>query len=350
VLFVSLRDLQWRRRRFLIGVLATGLVFALALVITGISASFHNEVGRAVDAFGADEWVVSAKATGPFTTPVLFPQADATALRKSNPDVTAATPMAVLRFTVMTSRVRDINVIGLPVGAELGSPKIRDGRSIGRVGEIVVDRSLGVKVGTTLAIGGGTFDVVGRTSGVSYYAGTPVVFIALNDAQRLALGGQPLVSAVLVRGRVTSVPAGLRAMTGAAAISDLRRPLKSATGTIDILRILLWVVAVGIIGSVLYLQAIERTRDFAVFKATGVTGRSLVSGLAFQAVVLAVAAAIVAIGLGFLLAPLMPMRVETPASAFIVLPIVAIGVGLLASVSGLRRAVTVDPALAFGGA
>jgi putative ABC transport system permease protein len=31
------------------------------------------------------------------------------------------------------------------------------------------------------------------------------------------------------------------------------------------------------------------------------------------------------------------------------LPVIAIAVGLAASLAGLRRAVTVDPALAFGG-
>ncbi|HET9728175.1 MAG TPA: ABC transporter permease [Acidimicrobiia bacterium] len=349
MLFVSLRDLQWRRRRFLIGVLATGLVFALALLITGISASFHNEVSRTVDAFGADEWIVSARATGPFTTPVLFAQSSEQAVRAANPQVSAITPVAVLRFTVTTTRVRDINVIGIPVDARLGAPKIHDGRALRNRGELVVDSTLNAKVGKQLAIGGGEFTVVGRTSGVSYFAGTPVVFMALPDAQKISLGSQPLVSSLLVRGKLTNVPAGLRAVTSSAAISDLHRPLKSATGTIDILRVLLWIVAAGIIGSVLYLQAIERTRDFAVFKATGVTGRALVTGLAFQAVVLAASAAIVAIVLEFVLAPTMPMRVETPASALLFLPVVAIVVGLLASISGLRRAVGVDPALAFGG-
>jgi putative ABC transport system permease protein len=115
-------------------------------------------------------------------------------------------------------------------------------------------------------------------------------------------------------------------------------------------RILLWLVAAGIIGSVLYLQAIERTRDFAVFKATGVTNRSLLVGLAIQAIALAISAAIAAIGLSFLLKPLMQMAIEIPGSAYVLLPVVAIVVGLIASLAGLRRAIGVDPALAFGGA
>ena len=43
------------------------------------------------------------------------------------------------------------------------------------------------------------------------------------------------------------------------------------------------------------------------------------------------------------------MRVDIPRVAFALLPVVAITIGVLASLAGLRRAVTVDPALAFGG-
>jgi putative ABC transport system permease protein len=35
--------------------------------------------------------------------------------------------------------------------------------------------------------------------------------------------------------------------------------------------------------------------------------------------------------------------------AFTALPVIAVVIGLLASIAGLRRAVGVDPALAFGG-
>jgi putative ABC transport system permease protein len=66
--------------------------------------------------------------------------------------------------------------------------------------------------------------------------------------------------------------------------------------------------------------------------------------------VLAIFSAIAALLLSLVISPLLPMSVEIPTSAYIVLPIVAIVVGLIASVGGLRRAITVDPALAFGGA
>src|SRR5580698_127659 len=108
MLFVSLRDLQWRLRRFVTGVLATGLVFALALLISGVSGSFQQEVARSVNTFHADRWFVAERAFGPFTSSTLIPMSSVTAVAKE-PGVTAADPVALLRFTVSVPKVKDVN-------------------------------------------------------------------------------------------------------------------------------------------------------------------------------------------------------------------------------------------------
>jgi putative ABC transport system permease protein len=86
-----------------------------------------------------------------------------------------------------------------------------------------------------------------------------------------------------------------------------------------------------------------------VFKAIGVQTRSIAAGLALQAVIVAVLAAIVGGALSTVLGPLFPMQVIVPVEAFVALPVLAVVIGLVASAAGLRRAVAVDPALAFGG-
>jgi putative ABC transport system permease protein len=259
VLFVSVRDLQYRRRRFLIGVFATGLVFALAVVITGINQSFVNEVTRTVDAIDVDQWVVSERASGPFTSSTLIPAAMATTIAEQS-GVTEASPVAILRFTIPGSPQKDIGVIGVEPGSIATAP-VADGRELKGDGEVVVDRSLGYDVGEKVSIGGSDFTVVGRTKGVSYYAGQPATFMTLKDAQTLTFAGQPLATAVVTKGTVSNPPSGTIALSNDDVISDLQRPMKQASGTILMLCILLWIVAAGIIGSILYVQAIERTGD-----------------------------------------------------------------------------------------
>jgi putative ABC transport system permease protein len=73
------------------------------------------------------------------------------------------------------------------------------------------------------------------------------------------------------------------------------------------------------------------------------------SGLALQAVIVALLAAVLGVVFASLLGPAFPMLVVIPTIAYLALPVVAIVIGLLASLVGFRRAVAVDPALAFGG-
>jgi len=126
-------------------------------------------------------------------------------------------------------------------------------------------------------------------------------------------------------------------------------PARLDASGVAFINALLWLVAAGIIGSIVYLSALERQREFAVFKATGASNRSLLFGLALQAVVLSAAAAVLAVGIARLLAPGFPFTIEIPPQAFPRLLGVAVLVGLVASAAGLRRAVGVQPALAFGG-
>src|SRR5947209_6062712 len=334
---VSLRDLQWRRRRFLIAVVATALVFAMSLLMAGADAGLTSETRRIIDVVGADRWLVARGTSGPFTTVTAIPAAAAGEVA-GLPGVRRADPLVIFHSTLRrTSGLKDVNVIGyLPGG--LGAPPIASGRLPVAAGEVVADTRLGLRVGETIDVGGHVGQVVGTADGVTYYFGGPTLFMPLTDAQSLAFRGFPL-----------AVPASLQSMTPAQVRTDLDRPSKNGKSTIQFLNTLLWLVAAGIIASIVYLSILERQRDFAVFKATGASSRALYGGLALQAVLLSVTAALVAAGLAHLLQPGFPFALDLTAVAVLRLLVVALAVGLLASLVGLRRAVAVDPALAFGG-
>ena len=142
---------------------------------------------------------------------------------------------------------------------------------------------------------------------------------------------------------------GLRDDTVDEARTDLLRPLKNTSQSIDFVKVLLWIVAAGIIGSIVYLPRWSAPATSPCSRRPARRTRSLGGGLALQAVRpldrRRGARAVIAI----LLAPLFPLPVEIPTSAYLFLFAIAIVVGLLASLAGLRRAVKVEPALAFGG-
>ncbi|HZC08626.1 MAG TPA: ABC transporter permease, partial [Mycobacterium sp.] len=215
--------------------------------------------------------------------------------------------------------------------------------------EVAVSSTLGRHLGDDLQVGAHTLRIVGIVPNSTALAKTPNIFLTTEGLQQLAYNGQPMVTSIGIVGTPQQVPEGYQALDRAAGVTDLLRPMKVAGSAITMIAVLLWIVAVLIVGSVVYLSALERMRDFAVFKAIGVPTRSVLAGLALQAVAVALLSAAVGAILTQVLAPLFPMTVVVPMNAYLALPAIAVAIGLLASVAGLRRAVAVDPALAFGG-
>jgi putative ABC transport system permease protein len=195
---VALRDLQWRRRRFVIAVLATSLVFGMTLLMTGFSGSLHNEGPRIVAAVGADAWLVADGAPGPFTTSTPVQAAEAQRVAAA-PGVARADPLVILHSTIRRPTVRDVNVIGARPGG-LGSPPLTEGRAVAAPGEVVADTALGLRPGDRIELSGRQLQVVGLADRVTWYFGTPTVFLALQDAQAVAFDHQPLATAIVTEG------------------------------------------------------------------------------------------------------------------------------------------------------
>lgn len=344
---LSMADLRFRARQFMVAVVGSALVFAMALIMQGLATGFHAEAQRTVAATNAQDFVVAANSGGPFTSVRPFPQAVATEVAKTA-GVRRAAPMVVVP-TVITHAGRPVNVhlIGYQPGA-LGAPAVRTGRPAVARGEAVVDALAKIPVGAAFTVGGQTFHVVGAVSGLSYQAGIANVYVTLPAAQALVFGGQREITTVAVEGRPRSLPAGFASESARQTQQDMLRPLSNAITAVGNARLFLWLVAAVIIGVVVYLSALERRRDFAVLKAIGFSSGRLFGGLALQATAVAMAAVAVAALCYRALVPLIPIPLSLPVSAFGVLPAVAVVVGLLASVSGLRQTLRVDPALAFG--
>ena len=340
--------MQWRRRRLVIAIISTGLVFAMTLVMTGLANGFHVEAQRTVDSMGVDGFVVKAGAAGPFLGSTPFAEVDVPRVQ-AEPGVMAVAPMATAAMTIKEgTSTRNSTAFGAPEHGP-GMPGVSAGRAPSTPDEVAVSSTLGRNVGEDVQVGAYTLRIVGIVPNSTALAKTPNIFLTTQGLQRLAYNSQPMITSIGVVGTPRQLPDGYQTLDKAAGVNDLLRPLQAAVGAITIVAALLWVVAVLIVGSLVYLSALERIRDFAVFKAIGVPTRSIMAGLALQAVVVALFAAALGAVLSQVLAPIFPITVVVPMRGYLALPGIAIAIGLLASLAGLRRAVTVDPALAFGG-
>jgi putative ABC transport system permease protein len=354
VALVSARDMQWRLARFVLAAVATGLVFGVALMMSGVSNSFSVEITNTLGALGDPTWVVPAGSPGPFTDPIPVPARNVVVIRHA-PGITAADPMLVGRAlaTLETSSgtpsasPRNMNVLGIVPGG-IGAPKVVVGRPVSGQDTTVLDTSTGARVGQRIVLNGIPFTVVGLVDGVTYFAGEPVAFVTLRAAQRLNSGSAPLATAFLTRGSPRGALPGFTVLAPAKVRQDLARPTAQASQTIKLIEGLLWLVAAGIIGAIVYLSALERRRDFAVLKAVGTPSTYVFAGLVMQALVLAIGAATVGVIAEIPMSKMSAMAVRPSTIDYVAVPIVALVVGVVASVFPARRAAQVDPAIAFG--
>jgi putative ABC transport system permease protein len=348
IVAITLQDLRFRARQFLIAVAGAGLVFAMGLLLSGLAAGFSVEINQTVEAMGAQAWVVTAGAAGRVAALAPLPAALVGAVGRE-PGVRSAAPVIVVpqAAQVGTSSVGMV-MIGSRPGA-LGSTTVATGREVRADGDAVVDARMKMALGRHFTVSGLRFTVVGTVAGRTMLAGQPDVYVTLHDAQAVAYGGRPLVGAVLTSGTPSQVPPGLTVRSNSQIERASLQQMASAVSSIGNSRVFMWVIAAFIVAALVYVTALERTRDFAVLKALGSSSAILFAGLAIQAILVALASAAIAAVIVNFMTGLFAQPVAIPASAFVVLPLIALVVGVLASLAALRRAVSADPAVAFAG-
>ena len=115
MLIAALRDLQWRRRRFIIAVIGTGVVFAMTLILTGLSNGFDQEAADTVKATNVDAWIIPSGAAGPYLGASPFPETVAADVAHLD-GVTKAAPLVFSGTTMREGGVpKNVNVFGAPV-------------------------------------------------------------------------------------------------------------------------------------------------------------------------------------------------------------------------------------------
>jgi putative ABC transport system permease protein len=231
--------------------------------------------------------------------------------------------------------------------AGLGAPHVVSGHGISGPNQVVVDSKVTTQLGSTVAAGSRAFTVVGVVNGATMLGGIPLVYMTVPSVDQIMAGGRALVTAVLVRGTPAHVPAGLVVLAPSTVVTNTMSQLKSAQSSINSTRWLMWIIAAVIVAAMLYVAALERKRDFAVLKALGSSSRTLFLSLVLEAVVVTLLAAVLAEGVASLLTPTFAQPIDITPDARLVLPLVAVVVGVVASISALRRVTGADPAAAF---
>jgi putative ABC transport system permease protein len=332
ILVITLHDLRFRLRQFLITIVGASLVFAMALLLSGMAAGFSAEIHNTVRATSAPWWVISSSASGRIGA---LPPIPASSVERvaALPGVGRVAPIVVGGQTAeIHSSDLDVVLLG-SVPGQLGSTTAAKGEQVRRSGQAVVDSRLHIPLGSRFTIAGVPLTVVGLVNGRTLFAGQPNVYVTLADAQRILFRGRPLIGAVLTTGVPRDVPAGLAARPGREIERASLTQMASAVSSISNTRVLIWAIAAFLVASLIYISALQRSRDFALLKALGASSAMLFAGLAVQAVIVALSAAAIAAAISTRMTGLFAQPVDISGTAYVALPLAAIVVGLLGSVA-----------------
>lgn len=337
---ILLRDLQYRRWRVLLTVVLMAIVMTLLFIMSGLVGQFNAEPELATRFAGDDKyWVVPAGAGGPITNPQAVPR----------PELPPIPDGEAVLFQPSQLDGERVFVAGRDfTGPSEVQKNLDNGRMPAGPGEVVVDATTGLSVGDAALLGTEAVTIVGIVDDATVLAGVPMVFAEINFAQKAAAGGNDIAMGVITSDPDPNIPPQFQVMSSEQVSADTLKPLENAISSVTLVQALLWLITTIVIAAIVYITALERTRDFAVLKAVGGKTRELAGSLLVQGVIMTALAVGIAAILQSFVAPAFPMIVRVPSSSWWQIPVVAIIVAAVAGMAGVMKVRGTSPAEAFG--
>jgi len=350
------------KTRLGLSVAGVALAVMLILFLTGFVSGMNLQVSRYLDHAPGSVVLVQAGTRGASS---VLPAEIAEAAR-GVAGVASAVPI-ISQYAVLDlgQSKQFVTVVGYDPALGGGPWALREGRLPAADDEVVLDAVLAdrraLRLNSGFGLMGQTFKVVGLSAGTTSWM-TSYLFLRLGAAQ-LLFGAPGAVSLVLVtpasgispgelRSRLASIP-GADAMLKGDLIATTRSTYLSVFGApLQLMAAIASLVGTLVVGTVIYTATLQRRREYGVLKAIGAPNRVLYRVVGIQALVVALAGAVLGLVLALgaaqvvmVLRPQFLIAVE-PASAALALA-AGIGMALLAALYPARMLAHLAPAEVF---
>lgn len=361
-MFVAWRDLRFAKGRFALMGSVVLLITLLVGLLSGLTAGLARENISAITGLPATTRLAFAAPTGDQKVSFTNSQVPEKAWLawREQPGVTSAQPLGIRTTNVVSGeRTAGVSVFGVDPAGSL-APR-GSGLAQGRV--VLTEKAAkelgGLTAGGKLRIGQVELTVA-AVSGTAAYSHTPVVWMDLNDWQRVGNPGtsiDTLATVVALDGSGVDWAAGDEATgTEAQTIDGALSAIGSYTsenGSLQLMRGFLFAISALVIGAFFTVWTIQRSGDIAVLKALGASTPYLLKDALGQAVVMLAlgtgAGTALAAGFGALISGGdVPFVLD--AATVLVPAAVMIALGALGAALSIRRITAVDPLTALGSA
>ncbi|MFD8983095.1 ABC transporter permease [Streptomyces sp. NPDC059564] len=361
-MFVAWRDLRFAKGRFALMGSVVLLITLLVGLLSGLTSGLARENVSAITGLPASRLAFAAP-TGDqkvsFTNSQLTENAWLT--WRARPGVTGAEPLGIRTTNAVSGeRTAAVSVFGVEPAGRLApaGARLTQGRVV--LTEKAAKELGGLRAGGKLKIGPLELTVA-AVSGSAAYSHTPVVWMDLNDWQRVGNPGTSIDTAATVLALdgsdgVDWAGGDRAAATKTQTVDEALGAIGSyqaENGSLQLMRGFLFAISALVIGAFFTVWTIQRSGDIAVLKALGASTPYLLKDALGQAVVMLAlgtgAGTALAVGFGALISGGdVPFVLD--AATVLVPAAIMIALGVLGAALSIRRITAVDPLTALGSA
>ena len=391
---LALKDILHNKLRFIMTSLGLGLLLTVVMAMSGIYAGLIFEAGVLVEALGADLWVVQKDTFGPFADASKISEIYGGVLGSINGVSEYNLVSMQIIQTIVGNNKKRLTVVGLKKEPEAFSNKIIAGTYIKNSHyDLVADVSLGLKLNDTIKLGYDNFKIVGLTSGVVNSSGEAVVFMALQDAQKIQfqknneavrndkaqlktslnvnenskadktklekIYNNHIVNAIILtteKTQTATVASKIKrwnyfnVFTSEEELEILtKNVIEKPKKQLGLFKIILLIAATAIVTLIVYTLTQDKIKDIATLKLIG-TPVSMIIGLILNQ---AIAMGLIGYVIGFMIiyntGHLFPRIVKILSVDMVTLFFIVVGMCVMASLLGIKKALNTDINQALGG-
>ena len=372
------RDIVHSLGKFITTALGVGMLIGVVLIMIGVYRGMVHDAMIVPNDIAADLWVVQKDTLGPFAENSRLHE-DLKYALKGFSGVKEVHPLTFQSLQIPQGE-KPIRVFALGYEALSGYVpfNLSEGRAIQVPHqEIIVDTKTGFKLGDHIPLGRELYTVVGMTHKAVSSGGDPMVYLDLSEAQELQFlfsneqirndrsrGGSSVltstVNAFVLKLENGFDPTGIakelerwkhqEVYTADEQATILTKNLiERSAKQIGMFTVILLIVSSVIISLIIYTMTIGKMKEIAILKLIGAPNSVITKMIGQQSVLLGVLAFIGGNLFANASAGIFPKTVILVPTDAMKLLVIVIIVSILASLSGIRTALKVDPASAIGG-
>jgi putative ABC transport system permease protein len=347
-------------------ILSVFLIFTINGVYNGMNYTMESIVYNT----GADLWITQEGTSGSLHSPSNVNFTDVDTNLKTIEGIEEYTPFIRSATVFNYSSTKNVLLVinGYNTSGTLGGPwNIVKGASTVKKNEIIIDRvfalQYGFSIDDNITISSKEFTIVGLTDETNIMMGF-IVFLKYEDAANFLLPG--ITNSFLIKvkssSRISTVKASIEAKIDnidVATSDEIAAGYKEEVlGSFDPIMFVLSSIGlfVGtlVIGLLIYMITLEKSKEYGIIKAIGATNMHLYKIVLSQALLISIIGyfigALVAIPLIFLIQNVVPeflvlITFDMVFTGFFLF----LAAGIIASFIPVRRLTSIDPALVFKG-